>query len=123
MVGTTDYQPKVLIVDDDDDIRETLADILSAEGYQSVLAANGKDALRILTDGLGPSVLLLDLMMPVMNGWELLDILRKTPTLAEIPVVAVTAGRRPAPLADRTLHKPLEADELLAVLRSVCKPS
>jgi CheY-like chemotaxis protein len=113
----------VLIVDDDDDIRETLADILDAEGYGSVAAANGKEALRILTDGFGPCVLLLDLMMPVMNGWELLEVLKKNPALAPIPVVAITAGRQSAPLANRTLHKPLEADELVAVIKSICDPS
>lgn len=113
-------QRKVLIVDDDDDLRETLAETLAAEGYSSVPASNGSEALRILTDGIGPCVLLLDLMMPVMNGWELLDIIKKMPALASIPVVAITAGRQSAPLADRTLHKPLETDELLAVLSSVC---
>jgi CheY-like chemotaxis protein len=123
MVGTTHGPPRVLIVDDDDDIRDTLADILDAEGYRSIPATNGKEALRILTDGVGPCVLLLDLMMPVMNGWELLDVIRKTPALAATPVVAITAGRQPAPLANRLLHKPLEADELLEVLRSVCEAS
>lgn len=123
MVGTIGEAPRVLIVDDDDDIRDTLADILDAEGYRSIPASNGKEALRILSNGVGPCVLLLDLMMPVMNGWELLDVIRKTPALAATPVVAITAGRQPAPLANHLLHKPLEAEELLAVLRSVCGSS
>lgn len=111
---------KVLIVDDDDDIRETLSEIIAIEGYQAISAANGREALDLLMDGVAPCVVLLDLMMPVMNGWELLEALRQDDKLSAIPVVAITAGRSSAPLADHTLRKPLETGDLLDLIASVC---
>jgi CheY-like chemotaxis protein len=66
----------VLIVEDDEDIRTTTADILLEEGYSVRLAANGKEALGWLRAGLRPCVILLDLMMPVMSGYEFLKTLR-----------------------------------------------
>ena len=77
----------VLIVDDDPDIRDVLADTLESKGFDVVTAANGADALTVLCDtGVRPSVILLDLMMPVMDGYGFLERWRRDPALASIPI-------------------------------------
>lgn len=80
-----------MIVEDDVDIRELFADVLEAGGYRVVQAGNGREALDLLRAGAAPALILLDLMMPVMSGAELLDILRHDPELARVPVVIVSA--------------------------------
>jgi len=83
----------VLIVDDDLDIREVLAETLEGRGFEVATAANGLDALAVLRDlPVRPSVILLDLMMPIMDGYAFLDQRRKDPVLASIPLAIVTAG-------------------------------
>jgi CheY-like chemotaxis protein len=110
----------VLIVDDDHDIRETLADVLEVEGYVSERAANGQEALALLERGLRPCVVLLDLMMPIMNGWDLLTRMKQDPKLASIPVFSITAGQVGAPLADRQLRKPIQTEDLLRAIAERC---
>jgi len=105
----------VLVVDDDMDIRQTIADILESEGYSVATAADGKAALARITER-PPALILLDLQMPVMTGWELLGH-RRTHSIP-IPVVFMTAGFRAQTEADRHraeghLGKPFEMDELL----------
>jgi PleD family two-component response regulator len=90
-VAADAIQPSVLVVDDDADFRTTLADALSDEGYRIIQATNGQEALgRLETER--PTLLLVDLLMPTMSGLELLQKVRKTPTLRGIPVVVVTAA-------------------------------
>src|SRR5262245_41874314 len=99
----------VLIVDDDQDIRDTLGGVLTEEGYRVVGAANGQEALDYLKDGERPCLILLDLMMPVMDGWQFLKQQGMSPSLAEIPVVVITAAgaQRTAQLkASAVLAKP-----------------
>lgn len=87
-------QPYVLVVDDDAAIREALEAVLEDEGYQVRCAANGRDALRLLQDGAGrPGLILLDLMMPVMSGWDFRVAQQRDPALAGIPVVILSADR------------------------------
>jgi CheY-like chemotaxis protein len=87
------YQGPILVVDDDLDIREILSDTLADLGFDVVAAANGRDALRLVDDlEVGPSVILLDLMMPVMDGYGFLEERAKDPKLASVPVAVVTAG-------------------------------
>lgn len=112
----------VLVVEDDDDIRHDLATILRFKGYNVAEAANGDVALRTLREGARPDVLLLDLMMPVMNGWELRRAMLEDPALAAIPVLVVT-GRGALSEAEAallrpsaTLAKPFELGELLALV-------
>src|SRR5690348_1604555 len=84
----------VLIVDDDLDIRETLSEALAATGFDVATAVNGLDALGVLRgSGDRPSVILLDLMMPIMNGYEFLERRNLDPALASIPVAIATADR------------------------------
>ena len=82
---------RILVVEDDRDIRESLQDLLEVEGYAVTTAENGRDALEQLQRMDAPSVILLDLMMPVMSGDEFLRELRKDGALASIPVLVVSA--------------------------------
>ena len=81
----------LLIIDDDDDLRATVADILGAHGHAVRHFADAREALSALRAGLRPSLILLDLMMPEMNGWEFRAEQRKDPALNAIPVLVVTA--------------------------------
>ncbi|HVY49244.1 MAG TPA: response regulator [Minicystis sp.] len=109
---------EVLIVDDEADIRETLRAILEDEGYRVATAENGKVALEALLRGARPKLILLDLTMPVMNGWETLERLRRDHDLATIPVAVVSAvcdATGPLPTT-HCLHKPFDIEQLLALL-------
>src|SRR4051794_32442195 len=91
---TSDRRPSlVLLVEDDADLRETTAMLLECEGYQVCAVENGREALNQLLDGPLPSVILLDMLMPVMNGWEFRAHQQRDPRLAAVPVVVVTASR------------------------------
>jgi CheY-like chemotaxis protein len=81
---------RVLVVDDDRDIRELLVELLASEGYEVASAADGRRALAEARSR-RPDVILLDLMMPVMSGWEFREAQLRDPELAGIPVVVVTA--------------------------------
>ena len=101
----------VLVVDDDDAIREIIAEVLRDEGYLVVCAANGEQALVELNKGHHPDLVLLDLMMPVMSGWELLEHIQEAHELSRIPVVVVSAMN--APGVREHLAKPIDLNRLL----------
>jgi CheY-like chemotaxis protein len=117
--------PSVLIVEDDRDTREMLARFLELEGFDVREAANGQLALETLHRNGGTCVILLDLMMPVMNGWQFRLAQVKDPDIAEIPVVVVTAaGARdqiPAIDADAWISKPVDFDRLLETIVPLCR--
>lgn len=115
MIGTSGI---VLVVDDDAEIRETLTHLLQAEGYTVLRAANGVQALEQLRGG-HPNVMLLDLMMPVMSGWEVLEELDESGELEKVPIVVVSAMG--APGARVCLRKPVNLEELLAVVGTCCR--
>lgn len=103
----------VLIVEDDKSIRESLVDLLQDEGYKTLEAANGQEALDTLRV-VRPSLMLLDLMMPVMNGWQLLDAMKKDPALSDLPVVILSASAsQETPKGVLRLIKPIPLDVLL----------
>ncbi len=107
---------RILLVEDDTAIRETIAELLSDEGYRVTSAANGAEALALLEASDAPSLILLDLMMPVMNGWELRRALHDDPRLASVPVVVISASRdAESRTADAAafLAKPFDAGRLL----------
>jgi CheY-like chemotaxis protein len=113
-------EPSVLIVEDDHDIREALQGVLSLEGYRTVAAENGRDALDLLEHMQTPPFLLLvDLMMPVMNGWDFVAAVRRDPQLSEIPIVVVSAigASQPVPEDVVFLKKPVQVERLLEVVR------
>jgi CheY-like chemotaxis protein len=111
-----------MIVDDDEEIRETLADLLSQEGYEVVEAGDGVRALDRLRTEAKPDVILLDLMMPNMNGWELHQELQQDGSLAAIPVVVMTAAGHGTNLSDvrEILHKPFSLEVVLDVIAKLC---
>ena len=88
-------RPLVMVVDDDDDIRESVSLLLSDEGYDVITAPNGAVALHELNQGVHPSLIVLDLMMPVMSGWEFRDRQLHDANLATIPVIVLTAAGEP----------------------------
>ena len=112
----------VLIVDDDDDLRSTLADLLAAEGYKVAAFGDARSALAALEDGQRPFLILLDLMMPGMSGWEFRAAQLERAALASIPVVLVTAATRMlnhdghALSGLEILRKPFDLDVLLALV-------
>jgi CheY-like chemotaxis protein len=115
--------PSILVVEDDAGAREALSDILREEGFDVTQAANGREALDQLRDGMRPCVILLDLVMPVMDGWEFRQRQLSEATLAPIPVVVLTAttgdGPEAVPASD-VLRKPVDFEALLARVESHC---
>ena len=112
-----DVMPRVLIIEDDEDIRDAIAVVVEREGCEAVTVSHGLEALRYLkTCDRLPSVILLDLMMPVMDGWEFLR--RRDERVRAVPVVVITAGPA-AGLPDdiRCLRKPLSVEALAGELR------
>lgn len=115
---------RVLLVEDDRDIRELTGLFLQGEGHQVLVAANGEEALALLRSGARPDVMVLDLMMPVMNGWTLREHMIRDPATASIPTIVITgdtqAARRSTNLhAVAVLTKPFEPDALLAVVAAI----
>jgi CheY-like chemotaxis protein len=113
----------ILVVEDDDDIRSAIVDLLETEGYHTEFAVNGKDALDKLNEMKKPCLVLLDMMMPIMNGRQFLDVVMKDSLLAPIPVLIVSA------VADKTntqgsvgfLKKPIDIEVVLNVVSQYCK--
>ena len=108
----------VLVVDDDAEIRQALAELLEDEEYTVRLAANGSEALALIAHGLKPDVILLDVMMPIMDGWHFLSARLRHPDLVEVPIIIISAGQE----AEREAHKvgvfevakkPLHIDDLI----------
>jgi CheY-like chemotaxis protein len=124
--ATTTYRPKcatVLIVEDDPDIRDALQQALEIEGYNVVAAVNGAVGLEKLAVVQRPCLVLLDLMMPVMNGLEFLKELHQDDALAAIPVLMVTAYGKLAAEAQGTVglvKKPIDLDVLLDFVKKYC---
>jgi CheY-like chemotaxis protein len=115
----------VLIVEDDLDTREMLGRFLELEGFNVETAENGKRALERLGSGVGACVILLDLMMPVMDGWQFRQEQIRDSALADIPVIVVSAAGRERLekiQADAYLSKPVDLDELLGCVTQFCRP-
>ena len=110
--------PEILLVDDDEDIRETIADVLDREGYQTLVAANGKEALALLEKQHQPKLILLDMMMPVMDGLEFRRAQVARAEWADVPVVMLTASGAKAAEGLPTLTKPVTIEDLLQTVRS-----
>lgn len=113
----------ILVVDDDEDIRDALVDLLGDEGYSAVGMANGSEALTWLRSERRPCAILLDWMMPVMDGETFLREQERDPELAQIPVIIITAAgnARILDLKGRPLvQKPIEVDKLMGVVQVHC---
>jgi CheY-like chemotaxis protein len=116
----------VLVVDDDADIRETIGMLLARHGFPVATACDGADALAQLRAGPHPGLILLDLMMPRMNGEEFRRSQLQEPSLAAIPVVVLSGAGRSQDLLQRidkgveVLPKPIELSELMDTVRRFC---
>jgi len=112
----------VLVVDDNPEIRSSLEEVLGEEGYAVVGVADGQEALDYLTANEEPRVILLDLMMPVMDGWQFRAEQKKNPKLANIPVIVISAMADAAQDigAERVLSKPLSPEILLRAVKDYC---
>jgi CheY-like chemotaxis protein len=114
----------VLIVEDDQDIRDTLAEALEEEGYRVMIVADGAEGLQVL-ETLRPQLVLLDLFMPGMDGFTFLQAARSAEALRDIPIVALSAGRGNTARtaiqagANRFLPKPVRLDQLLEVVEEL----
>ena len=127
-VAKTDSDaPWVMIVDDEEDIRSMIRLALELKGYNVVEASDGRDALRQLREGARPGLILLDLMMPGMNGWDFRDQQARDPELAEIPVLVFTGDTRITQKvrelgAAGYVKKPVGFHSLQAVVEKHLKP-
>jgi CheY-like chemotaxis protein len=116
---------EVMLVEDDDGIGEILRDLLEEAGFRVTWAPNGLEALAQLRLGRVPRVILLDLMMPVMDGLEFRTAQRRDPALAPIPVVVISANegvdRKISDMqVDGYLPKPFELGTLLDTVNRYC---
>ncbi|MEP6767484.1 MAG: response regulator [Acidobacteriota bacterium] len=119
---------RVLIVDDDAAMREALCDTLELQGHRTAMVANGREALEHLEHSDLPCLILLDLMMPLMNGWEFREAQLKDPLIAAIPVVVISAHADPLRNADKLaaagyLIKPVDPGRLLQAVAEWCRPA
>jgi CheY-like chemotaxis protein len=117
-----DAQARVLVVEDDTDVREALLMLLEQEGISALGAANGLDAIDRIEAGLRPRLILLDLMMPVMDGEHFLRLRLNDARLRAIPVVVVSAVQKmrvdPAELnVDAIIRKPVDPARIIATVR------
>lgn len=110
----------ILLVEDDEPVRQALRDVLADEGYTVYCAANGRVALNLLSVIPRPCVILLDLMMPIMSGRELLSELRDDEGFATIPVTVISAARELGGLPDvPILRKPIQYADLLETVEAL----
>ena len=114
MAGPT----RILVVEDDPEVRSAIRMVLEGEAYEVAESGDGADALAKLRVSPQPSLILLDLMMPGMNGWQFMDEVRVHPGLREVPIIVVSAygsadGVRSVGATDY-LKKPFEPAELIA---------
>jgi len=112
----------ILVVEDEKGIQEVLKMALEMEGYEVFTADNCKEGLEMLDTMPTPCLILLDLMMPVMNGWQFAEAISKDMTLATIPVVLVTAYADRAKLipSKGIIKKPIDFDSLLNIVKQWC---
>jgi len=112
------HAAEILVVDDDPDIRESLREVLEDEGYAVACVGNGREALDYLHREPRPRVILLDLMMPVMDGGQFRREQKRDPAIADIPLIVITAtGKRPVLIdAEELVMKPLDLGRLFEAI-------
>ncbi|HTS01101.1 MAG TPA: response regulator [Thermoanaerobaculia bacterium] len=111
---------RILVVDDEADFLSSLAEILEEEGYAVEKAVNGREALARLSGAPLPSVVILDLMMPVLGGGEVYAAMRADPRLVSIPVIVSTSDPAQAPAGATFLRKPIDLGRMLETVRRLC---
>ena len=123
-------RPRVLVVDDDPVIRSTVAELLIDEGYEVEQAGDGAEALQLMRGSM-PNAIVLDLMMPVLDGWAFVERCRALPDSADVPIVVMSATHGLHETAER-LHamgvravvaKPFDVDALIAIVQRYAPPA
>lgn len=108
----------ILIIEDDNAIRDAMASVLELEGYSTVLASNGKQGMEMIKAGHVPDIILLDMMMPIMSGWDFLDFIRANEETSQIPIIVVSAygeiAKSVRPHA--VVPKPVQVNSLLETI-------
>jgi CheY-like chemotaxis protein len=125
-MSATAMEPKgILVIEDDPEIRNFLRALLEKRGYSVTGAPHGAAGLEQLARDPLPGLILLDLYLPVMDGWEFREAQLRDPRLAGIPVVVITAAadvaQRPI-VAEEVIKKPLDMRSLLAAASRHCGP-
>lgn len=118
----------ILVIEDDDAIRESIVEVLSEEGYEVHSAIHGEEGMRVLESIPGPTLVLLDMMMPIMNGWQFIDAEKKRTRFTDISVVILSAVPEDRALlgdddllpVEGLLRKPIDVDKLLSVVGQYC---
>jgi len=113
----------VAIVEDDSEFRNMLRELLEEEQYRVIAVANGAEALETLRGEAVPNVILLDVAMPVMDGFDFLRFRDEDPRLAAVPVVLVTNAKpheRPTIGVNDVVRKPIDIDEILFAIKRYC---
>lgn len=120
--NTPSHCKAILVIDDDPGIRDVLRMSLELEGYNVVTAGEGKEALAALAKIERPCLILLDLMMPTMNGWQFAAAIEKDVVLAQIPVAIVTAyaDKAASIKAEAIIKKPIDLEALYQVVKKWC---
>lgn len=114
---------KVLVVDDDEDNRALITELLEVEGYFAFGVPHGAEAVASLEAGLDPDLVLTDLIMPVMSGWDLCEALKRTPAWRSIPVIVLcgmAVEQRGKLQVDGAFEKPIDFNQLLQRIRELC---
>jgi CheY-like chemotaxis protein len=114
----------ILVVEDDPDTRDSLCEALIDAGYLPFAVGDGVEALEHLRTGARPTLIILDLMLPRIDGWRFLSIVAEAPELSSIPVVvcsgALEGARPPGVPRDHILPKPVDLDHLMAFVARYC---
>ncbi len=114
-------QKTIVVVDDEEGIRETLKDVFEDEGYAVGVAPNGADALKLLRAmAVKPCIVILDLIMPILDGRAVFEAMKADPTLADVPIVIATSDPARAPSGVLILKKPVALELLLDTVRKYC---
>jgi CheY-like chemotaxis protein len=122
---TASDEDPIFVLEDDDDLRLEIEEVLRDHGYNVAAFEHGEAAWRDLESGTSPRLVLLDLMMPVMDGWRFFARMKSRPALASVPIVIFTHGRNlaNAPVSAAYLEKPVRREDLLAALDRVLRSS
>ena len=124
-------KPGIVVVEDMDDLRELLAEVLTSEGYHAIMARTGVEAIEKMTSVL-PDLDITDLTMPAMSGGELVQQMRRSPDLARVPVIVLTSRERKKALDElgeaarsvqQILQKPVNLSELLTAVDTALSES
>lgn len=117
----TSDKSTILVVEDEAESRDSLRELFELEGYRVETAVNGREALDILTShGEQICIMLLDLFMPVMDGWQVIDQLRADGRLATTKVVIITSAAHRAPAGLPVFEKPLDLDKVMTTVDNLC---